>query len=229
MKNFFDSFTQLIFPKLCICCKGYLCNQEKFICETCNYNLSLFEFNELSDNILRKRFWGILPLNDCLAYLAFKNNNEVQKIMHEIKYNGNNELCYMMGLALGSLVLSSEKAADIDFIVPTPLHKNREHQRGFNQAEILANGVSSVTQIPVLSDGISRIVDNKSQTKKNRFERNENTQDIFVIPDSSVFIDKHVLILDDVITTGATICSLGQTLLDVKNLRLSVVALATAI
>ena len=149
--------------------------------------------------------------------------------MHEIKYNGNNELCYTMGLALGSLVLSSEKAADIDFIVPIPLHKNRENQRGFNQAEILANGVSSVTLIPVLSDGISRIVDNKSQTQKNRFERNENTQDIFAIPDSSVFIDKHVLILDDVITTGATICSLGQTLLEVKNLRLSVVALATAI
>ena len=118
---------------------------------------------------------------------------------------------------------------DIDFIILIPLHKNREYQRGFNQAEILANGVSSITNVPVLTDGVNRVVDNKSQTKKNRSERYKNTENIFVINNSPALTGKHVLLLDDVITTGATICSCGQSLLTVKNLRLSVAALATAI
>lgn len=229
MKNFFDLFTQLIFPNLCICCNGHLSNQEKHLCDLCVYNLPLFEFNKLKNNTLRKRFWGILPLDDCFAYLIFENNNEVQKIIHEIKYNRNKELCYTMGIALGHLILSLGKVANIDFIIPVPLHKNREHQRGFNQAEILANGVSSITNVPVLIDGVNRVVDNKSQTKKNRSERDKNTENIFVITNSQVLQGKHVLLLDDVITTGATICSCGQSLLTVKNLRLSVAALATAI
>ena len=195
----------------------------------CVYNLPLFEFNKLKNNTLRKRFWSILPLDDCFAYLIFENNNEVQKIIHEIKYNRNKELCYTMDIALGHLILSLGKVANIDFIIPVPLHKNREHQRGFNQAEILANGVSSITNVPVLIDGVNRVVDNKSQTKKNRSERDKNTENIFVITNSQVLQGKHVLLLDDVITTGATICSCGQSLLTVKNLRLSVAALATAI
>lgn len=134
-----------------------------------------------------------------------------------------------MGIALGHLILSLGKVANIDFIIPVPLHKNREHQRGFNQAEILANGVSSITNVPVLIDGVNRVVDNKSQTKKNRSERDKNTENIFVITNSQVLQGKHVLLLDDVITTGANICSCGQSLLTVINLRLSVVALATAI
>ncbi len=171
MKNFFDSFTQLIFPNLCICCNGHLSNQEKHLFDLCVYNLPLFEFNKLKNNTLRKRFWGILPLDDCFAYLIFENNNEVQKIIHEIKYNRNKELCYTMGIALGHLILSLGKVANIDFIIPVPLHKNREHQRGFNQAEILANGVSSITNVPVLIDGVNRVVDNKSQTKKKSFKK----------------------------------------------------------
>jgi ComF family protein len=107
-----------------------------------------------------------------------------------------------------------------------PLHKNRENQRGFNQAEILANGVSRIIRVSVLTDGIRRAVDNKSQTSKNRSERNKNTDKIFSLPNSAVLEGKHVLLLDDVITTGATILSCGQTLSTVKNLRLSVAALA---
>lgn len=226
MKNFFESFTQLIFPNLCICCKGYLSSQEKYVCDLCNYNLPLFELNKLINNNLRAKFWGLLPLYDCLAYLIFKKDNEVQKIMHEIKYNGNKELCYEMGLVLGKFISSHRNTIDVDFIIPVPLHKNRENQRGFNQAEILANGVSRIIRVPVLTDGIRRSVDNKSQTSKNRSERNKNTDKIFSLPNSAVLEGKHVLLLDDVITTGATILSCGQILLTVKNLRLSVAALA---
>jgi predicted amidophosphoribosyltransferase len=154
MKNFFESFTQLIFPNICICCKGYLSNQEHFICDICNYNTPLFEFNNLKDNDLRKKFWGTLPTQECLAYLSFKQNNEVQKIMHELKYNGNKEIGFIMGSALGQMILSFYKLDDIDFIIPIPLHKKREFQRGYNQAEIIANGVSSVIKVPVLNDSV---------------------------------------------------------------------------
>lgn len=146
--------------------------------------------------------------------------------MHEIKYNGNKELCYEMGLVLGKFISSHRNTIDVDFIIPVPLHKNRENQRGFNQAEILANGVSRIIRVPVLTDGIRRAVDNKSQTSKNRSERNKNTDKIFSLPNSAVLEGKHVMLLDDVITTGATILSCGQTLSTVKNLRLSLAALA---
>lgn len=146
--------------------------------------------------------------------------------MHEIKYNGNKELYYEMGLVLGKFISSHRNTIVVDFIIPVPLHKNLEYQRGFNQAEILANGVSRIIHVPVLTDGIRRSVDNKSQTSKNRSERNKNTCKIFSLPNSEVLEGKHVLLLDDVITTGAKILSCGQTLLAVKNLRLSIAALA---
>ncbi|MDG1720521.1 MAG: ComF family protein, partial [Bacteroidia bacterium] len=93
----------------------------------------------MKDNDLRKKFWGILPVRECLAHLSFKQNNEVQKIMHEFKYNGNKKIGFAMGLTLGRLILSFDKLDDIDFIIPIPLHKKREDQRGFNQAEVIAN------------------------------------------------------------------------------------------
>jgi ComF family protein len=228
MKNFFNSFTQLLFPNLCICCKGYLSNQERFICDMCNYNLPLYEFNSLKDNDLRKKFWGTLPIQECLAYLSFKQNNEVQKVMHELKYNGNKEICFAMGLTLGRLILSFDKLDDIDFIIPIPLHKKREDQRGFNQAEVIANGVSNIIKAPVLNNVVVRVINNKSQTNRNRLDRSINTDNIFKVMDLKPLEGKHILLLDDVITTGATMISCGNSLLRVKDLKLSVAGLAVA-
>jgi len=228
MKNFFNSFTQLLFPNLCICCKGYLSNQERFICDMCNYNLPLYEFNSLKDNDLRKKFWGTLPIQECLAYLSFKQNNEVQKIMHELKYNGNKEIGFAMGLTLGQLILSFDKLDDIDFIIPIPLHKKREDQRGFNQAEVIANGVSNIIKVPVLNNVVGRVINNKSQTNRNRLDRSINTEDIFKVMNLKPLEGKHILLLDDVITTGATMISCGNSLLRVKDLKLSVAGLAVA-
>ena len=228
MKNFFNSFTQLLFPNLCICCKGYLSNQERLICDMCNYNLPLYEFNSLKDNDLRKKFWGTLPIQECLAYLSFKQNNEVQKVMHELKYNGNKEICFAMGLTLGRLILSFDKLDDIDFIIPIPLHKKREDQRGFNQAEVIANGVSNIIKAPVLNNVVVRVINNKSQTNRNRLDRSINTDNIFKVMDLKPLEGKHILLLDDVITTGATMISCGNSLLRVKDLKLSVAGLAVA-
>jgi len=228
MKNFFNSFTQLLFPNLCICCKRYLSNQERFICDMCNYNLPLYEFNSLKDNDLRKKFWGTLPIQECLAYLSFKQNNEVQKVMHELKYNGNKEIGFAMGLTLGRLILSFDKLDDIDFIIPIPLHKKREDQRGFNQAEVIANGVSNIIKAPVLNNVVVRVINNKSQTNRNRLDRSINTDNIFKVMDLKPLEGKHILLLDDVITTGATMISCGNSLLRVKDLKLSVVGLAVA-
>ena len=228
MKNFFNSFTQLLFPNLCVCCKGYLSNQERFICDMCNYNLPLYEFNNLKDNDLRKKFWGILPIQECLAHLSFKQNNEVQKIMHELKYNGNKEIGFAMGLTLGQLILSFDKLDDIDFIIPIPLHKKREDQRGFNKAEVIANGVSNIIKVPVLNNVVGRVINNKSQTNRNRLDRSINTDNIFKVMNLKPLEGKHVLLLDDVITTGATMISCGNSLLRVKDLKLSVAGLAVA-
>ena len=194
----------------------------------CNYNLPLYEFNSLKDNDLRKKFWGTLPIQECLAYLSFKQNNEVQKVMHELKYNGNKEICFAMGLTLGRLILSFDKLDDIDFIIPIPLHKKREDQRGFNQAEVIANGVSNIIKAHVLNNVVVRVINNKSQTNRNRLDRSINTDNIFKVMDLKPLEGKHILLLDDVITTGATMISCGNSLLRVKDLKLSVAGLAVA-
>lgn len=228
MKNFFKSFAQLLFPDLCVCCKGFLINQERFVCDMCNYNLPRYEFNELKNNDLRKKFWGILPLEECLAYLFFRQNNEVQKIIHELKYNGNNEIGFTMGQAFGHFIMSFDRLDDIDFIIPIPLHKKREDQRGFNQAEIIANGVSNIIKVPVLNNVLRRVVNNKSQTNRNRTDRSINTDNIFKVQNLKLLQGKHILLIDDVITTGATIISCGNSLLRVNDLKLSVASLAVA-
>ena len=147
--------------------------------------------------------------------------------MHELKYNGNKEIGFIMGSALGQMILSFYKLDDIDFIIPIPLHKKREFQRGYNQAEIIANGVSSVIKVPVLNDSVWRIVNNKSQTNRNRSARNLNTDNIFEVSNFVNLKGKHILLLDDVITTGATMLSCGQSLIE-KDVKISVVALAVA-
>ena len=124
--------------------------------------------------------------------------------------------------------MSFDKLDDIDFIIPTPLHKKREDQRGFNQAEIIANGVSNIIKVPVLNNVLRRVVNNKSQTKRNRTDRSINTDNIFKVQNLKLLQGKHILLIDDVITTGATIISCGNSLLRVNDLKLSVASLAVA-
>ncbi len=228
MKKIFDSFTQMLFPNLCICCSGFLSFQEKNICTLCHYTLPKFEYNTI-ENSLQKKFWGRLPVAYSFAYLAYKSNNNVQKILRHIKYQRNKSLGFEMGKALGEMIFNLNMNLSFDYIIPVPLHSRRLKSRGYNQAEIIANGVSSVLNIPLLRSAILRIHDNTSQTSKSRFERHIDSHDIFINASDIDLEGKHILIVDDVITTGSTLISCGSTLLKINNIKLSLASLAVAI
>lgn len=228
MKNLLASIGQLLFTNLCICCQGYLSQQEKFICDFCEFELPRFESFEQKDNAVAKKFWGSIKTDVATAYLTYGKGGAVQRLMHELKYRGNRELGIEMGKWLGWALNKNDLLANVDVLIPIPLHNKRQRERGYNQAELLCRGLHEVTQIPVASDAVTRERYNVTQTKKKRYERYINAKELFRVNTPELLENKHVLLIDDVITTGSTMISCGEVLLDVKGLRLSLASLAVA-
>lgn len=228
MKNLLASIGQMLFPNLCVCCDGYLSQQEESICDMCLYTLPKFELYDLKDNPLAKKFWGRLNLDAVSAYLSYKSTNDVKKLIHQLKYKSNMDLGVEMGKWLGTALLKTNNFNLIDYVLPIPLHKVRQKFRGYNQSELLGTGLCEAMSVPMLTDVIVRERHNGTQTQKKRYERYINSKELFRVAKPESIEGKHVLLLDDVITTGSTIESCGEVLLDVDGLKLSVASLAVA-
>jgi ComF family protein len=228
MSKLLQSLSQLVFPHLCVCCDGFLSHQETHICTLCSYTLPKFETFQMMDNPLARKFWGRVKLEYATAYLQFKSDGSVRKVLHQLKYKGNKDLGIEMGEAMGTQFSKISQLSDVDIILPIPLHPKRERTRGYNQSDILAQGMSKSLQKKVYYDALARVKYNSTQTKKKRYERFINSQEIFRVVKPDLLAHKHILLLDDVITTGATIEACGNALLEVEGLRLSVASLAAA-
>lgn len=228
MKNLLASIGQMLFPDLCVCCDGYLSQQEESICDLCLYTLPRFELIGEIDNPLAKKFWGRLNLEAATAYLSYKSTNDVKKLLHELKYKGNLDLGEEMGKWLGTSLIKTGNFQNIDCVIPIPLHPARQKFRGYNQCDLLGNGLCETMKIPLLKDLVVRERYNGTQTKKKRYERYINSKELFRVLNPEKLENKHVLLIDDVITTGSTMESCGEVLLDVKGLKLSLASLAVA-
>ena len=152
----------------------------------------------------------------------------MQSIVHELKYKQNPQLGHYLGRLCGENIKGSNFVRDIDLLVPVPLHPKRERQRGYNQSMEICKGISAVTGIPIDYATLRRVVDNKTQTKNSRFDRWKNVEDIFLLANAEAFAGKHILLVDDVITTGSTIESCAKEILKSVDSRISIYALATA-
>jgi len=226
MKKILDSLSQFLYPNLCISCDGFLSNQESHICELCLFTLPKFEQFEEKENQVSKKLWGRLNTSFSTAYLHLNSSSSVRKILHQIKYKGNADLGIEMGRLMGNYFKNISEFKSIDYIVPVPLHPKRENLRGYNQSELLSRGLSEVMKIPIETDLIYRSTYNSTQTKKSRFGRFVNSKAIFKVNHSMDAKKKDILLIDDVITTGATIESCGSALLEIPGLKLYVAALA---
>jgi ComF family protein len=172
-------------------------------------------------------FWGRAKIENAAAFLYFEKGTKFQNIFHELKYNGKKDL----GVLLGSLY--GRKLADSRFncaelIIPVPLHKKRYNQRGYNQSELIAEGLSEVMKVPVDTASVIRTKATKTQTSRSRYERWLNVEGIYKCTDRKKLENKHVLIIDDIITTGATTESLIQEISDIPGIKISVAVLAVA-
>lgn len=223
----FKDFINLIFPQLCCACGEVLIKNESFICTSCVINLPKTNYHLEKDNPLNKIFWGRTSINMVASYYFFNKGNKVQNLLHNLKYNKAKELGEKIGILYGYEIASSDYFKNIDFIVPVPLHPQKLKKRGYNQSASFAYGLSNSLKIPVREELLTRVINTETQTKKSRFNRWENVSSVFTSPANIDISGKHILLVDDVLTTGATIESCAQNLI-AKNAIVSVVTIACA-
>lgn len=221
-------FISLIYPRSCVCCDKLLLKSEEFICNYCFINLPKSRFETEDNTELDKVFYGRVPAKKAGSYLLFEKSGKVQKLLHSIKYQKNRKLAIQLGMWYGETLRENPFFKNLDLIVPVPLHKKKMLERGFNQSEEFAKGLGKTLNIPVSSSNLIRTDYTVTQTRKNKIERWENVKDKFELLNPEELAGKSVLIVDDVITTGATMDACYQALQNVNDLQLVIVSLAYA-
>lgn len=218
----------LLFPELCNACGTHLYYGEKEICTKCLYDLPYTDYHLHAENRVAKQLWGRLPCNAAMAMLYFKKGTKVQNLIHSLKYKDQVEVGIRLGNLLGERLKLSNQYAGIDLVIPVPLHQKKERLRGYNQSKYIADGVAEALQISVSTGHLLRDKSTESQTKKARYTRYENMQAVFNINNPQDLKGKHILLVDDVITTGATLEACGTSLLNSGVQKLSIAAVAFA-
>ncbi len=224
--NFWHRLLDLISPRCCVVCGNRLTVTEEIICSKCNFHLPRTGFHTIPyENELAKLFWGQIPIERATSFFYYEAKAETANILYELKYKDHPEIGQVMGRMVARELLSSGFFDGIDGIVPIPLAKNRQRQRGYNQSREIALGVQEITQQPILDKVVGRKRFTGSQTNKGRWGRNENVEDVFVLVDGLAVAGKHLLIIDDVVTTGATIRACAQELMKAGDVKFSVLTL----
>ena len=218
----------LISPRLCVVCGNRLAVTEETLCSKCYLHLPRTDFaNDLYENVMAKLFWGQIKLEKATALFYYEPHAETAQILYELKYKNHPEIGVVMGRMMAKELMKSGLFEDIDVLVPVPLAKKREHERGYNQSLELAKGVSEVTGLPIANLVIRRTKFVGSQTKRGRWERNENVEHVFELVDDHIS-DQHLLLIDDVVTTGATVIACAKEMQKASNVKISVLALGFA-
>jgi len=227
-RSYFADLVSLLFPELCYACGDSLVGDEELICTSCMYNLPYTNFHQQPDNIVARQFWGKLPVNVAYALFYFSKGGHVQQLMHHLKYKNIPAIGNKLGHIAGNQLAQSHYFNEIDAIIPVPLHKSRLRKRGYNQSACFAEGLAKTLGTELIIDNLIRKSATETQTRKSRFERSVNMQDVFMVIRPEELTNKHILLVDDVITTGATLEACGSVLLAVPDLRLSVATIAYA-
>ncbi|GAP71838.1 phosphoribosyl transferase [Candidatus Symbiothrix dinenymphae] len=224
----FNALLSLFYPSLCVGCDEVLMQNEVFFCLDCLLHLpkTNYHCHDVGDNPAVDRFAGKIPVQQAVSYLYYSKEGLGQKIVGAIKYHGNTALGSWVGNYMAREMATSDFFADVDYIIPVPLHPKKFKKRGFNQAEIIARGISEALQIPLNTQNLYREVANTTQTKKSGFERWQNTLGIFNLHNPQQFENKCVVLFDDVLTTGATLEACGHALLQSANVRLKILTVA---
>lgn len=223
-----NDFLSLIYPRHCEACAGNLFRHETFLCNHCVIGLPKSNFHLQATNELLRTFEGRVPLKHGLSFYLFEKSGKIQRLLHAIKYHGQKELAEHLG-SLYSQDLKDHMTHDpVEMVIPVPLHRNKLKSRGYNQSEWFAKGLSKGLYAEMRTDLLDRVADTATQTKKKKYQRWENVEGIFKLNEAKQLANRHVLLVDDVITTGATIEAACQELMKVEGIRISVASIAFA-
>jgi ComF family protein len=227
MDIWIQSFIELIFPRLCLVCDASLTEKEKHVCFSCMKKMPRTYLYE-KGNLMEQSFWGRLPIERAAAYFSYQKDGVYKNIILYLKYKGVKEVGKVMGYYFAKELLKHDFFDGMDVIVPVPLHKRRLRKRGYNQSEWIAAGISEISGIPMDTTAVMRVVYTDTQTKKSRTERFLNVDKVFVSPCPERFAGKHILLIDDVFTTGSTLIACARAFEGVEGVRFSVLTLGKA-
>ena len=215
----------IIYPRLCAACGNVLYYNERVLCLKCYTDLPRTGYHVHNENEVARLFWGRIPVRNATSFILFNKVSRYRSILHELKYRGQPLVGIEMGRLFG-LELKDTPYAVADLIHPVPLHPYKLRRRGYNQSELIARGMAEILGIPVLTDLVARISKTGTQTRKSRYDRWENVRNAFSVCHPEALLNKHVLLVDDVITTGATIEACAEAFLSVEGVTVSIATLA---
>lgn len=224
----FKNIINLLFPRTCAGCGNILLEGEDTVCTTCRFLLPKTGYEHNPDNPLAQLFYGQMPFNAVMAEFFFSKTGKVQHLIHGLKYHHCRENGIFLGQEIGKSLLQEPDYQGIEYIIPIPLHPKKEKIRGYNQSHVIAEGISEIMNVPIAEKCLVRKVFTDTQTKKSREERYQNVKDIFDVKNAAKIAGKHVLLVDDVLTTGATLMSAGKALMEVEGIKISVATVACA-
>ena len=223
-----QSLVRLFFPHECIVCHAPLHDDEHCLCTACHAGLPRTNYHLRKENRVERLFWGKIPLERATSFFFYKKGSDYHRILYRLKYRGEKQVGFYMGRYMAAELLPAGFFRDMEVILPVPLHARREKERGYNQSEWIAKGIASLTGLPVAHRAMMRRVYTETQTHQTLLERWENVEGIFELCEPERLQGKHVLLVDDVLTTGSTLTACATPLTALKGVRLSILTLAVA-
>lgn len=228
IREWLDCIINLFYPRVCAACGDTLLKDEETVCLKCRYLLPKTGYEINPENPLAQSFYGRANFHAVTACFFFAKQGKVQHLIHELKYKGNWEAGIFLGQQLGETIKSAPLFQGIDYLVPVPLHPKREKKRGYNQSMMIARGISEATGIPIGDKYLIRVVNTSTQTKKSKEERFQNVKDIFQVCHAEELQGKYILLIDDVLTTGATLESCAHKFENIPGIVISAATAACA-
>lgn len=224
----FSDFLNLFYPDVCAACGNGLFAGEQIICTHCLFHLPKTRFHELEGNPVEKQFWGKVAIHSATALYYFHKGERVQHLIHRLKYKGDTEVGTFTGNLLGYDLAAASRFRGITHVAPVPLHPAKKRLRGYNQSDFFAEGLAQVLKVPFLPDLLVRTTKTDSQTRKSRYSRYENMKSVFGVNPRFQLSDCHILLVDDVITTGSTLAECASELLTIPGASVSIATIAYA-
>ena len=228
-KRYFSDLLHLFYPHNCEGCGTDILYDSQFLCARCLHRLPETGFFSTTSNPIEKLFYGRAHITNAGAAYYFTKESLLQHLLIELKYRNNKEAGFFLGRMMGYALKKSERFTDVEVLVPLPLNEKKEHLRGYNQATVICEGISEVFNRPILTNSVVRTRFTETQTLQNRVSRWQNMEHVFQVSDPESLQNRHILLVDDVITTGATLEACGSSILEVEGVRVSIGAAAYTI
>lgn len=222
------SLVNLFFPKVCLACKRALNDNEDIICISCRHDLPVTNFHFNNDQTVLKVFYGRATVENATSLLRFDKKSIAQHLIHQLKYKGHEEIGGLLGDWLGNELKTCEGYNKIDIVIPVPLHDKKLKTRGYNQVAKFAQQIAKSLNVQYVDDALLKVTNTTSQVNKKRFARWNHNEELFTLKNSKAIEGKHILLVDDIITTGATLEACTQVLNQSKNIKISIASMAIA-